>query len=147
MPASNKCGAQEVLHQLSFSHHSSGHESPRREAKAGVYEYVARLSVLAIVLRLLQCISRVLRMSAHHSLLHGCCMLGTLDWTASVWLNRYVFPPLQLSQVIRMFLAQLERSLEPLCRYIEAPVYGSINAGRVSCISFAKVFRRSLAGR
>lgn len=39
-----------------------------------------------------------------------------------------------------MFLAQLERSLEPLCRYIEAPVYGSIKAGRVSCISFAKVF-------
>lgn len=44
---SNKCGAQELLHQLSFSHHSSGHESPRREAKAGVY--VARLSVLAII--------------------------------------------------------------------------------------------------
>lgn len=83
---SNKCGAQELLHQLSFSHHSSGHESPRREAKAGVYEYVARLSVMAIV-----CVccnaSPGFEDGLHTTV---CCMdacmlgtLGTLDWTAS----------------------------------------------------------------
>lgn len=96
--------------------------------------------MLAIATRLLQCISPGLRMHTHHNVLHACRMLGTLDWMSSdigrvvngsCFLRCMFFRGLVACAIGEPFAAPR------LCRSARIRFNA---AGRVSCISFAKIF-------